>query len=228
MSQNKTIRIPASIILNSDFDNFTIAVYAFLSVTKCSEQVNSFTIFHFCQFINKNESGHIRNSLLQALNNLEIDGRIKIVRTSCGITYKATEHFFDDSKFAVLKISDINTILHSGFQGIFALRLFAYIKLKMMKGLYFQSFASLGRLFNQEEKYIRQKCNLLQELGLIGHVRFTTSYTKGKEKRFVRFQIFSDMRHDDWEQRAIDYGDKLRKNKPNVTNPDYQDELDLW
>lgn len=228
MSQNKTIRIPASMILNSDVDNFTVATYAFLSVTKCSEQLNSFTTFHFCQFINKNESSHIRSSLLQALNNLEIDGRIKIIKTSCGITYKSTEHFFDDSKFAVLKISDIIKTLSSGSQGIFVLRLFAYIKLKMMNGLYFQSFASLGRLFNQEEKYIRQKCNLLQELGLIGHIRFTTSYTKGREKRFIRFQIFSDMRHDDWEQRAIDYGKKLRKNKPNITNPDFQDELNLW
>ena len=228
MSQNKTIRIPASMILNSNIDNFTITTYAFLSVTKCPEQLNSFTIFHFCQFINKNESGHIRSLLLQALNNLEIDERIKIVKTSCGITYRATEHFFDDSKFAVLKISDINKILSSGSQGIFSLRLFAYIKLKMMKGLYFQSFASLGRLFNQEEKYIRQKCNLLQELGLIGHIRFTTSYTKGKEKRFVRFQIFSDMRHDDWEQRAIDYGYKLRRNKPNIANSSHGDELDLW
>lgn len=228
MSQNKTIRIPASMILNSNIDNFTITTYAFLSVTKCPEQLNSFTIFHFCQFINKNESGHIRSLLLQALNNLEIDERIKIVKTSCGITYRATEHFFDDSKFAVLKISDINKILSSGSQGIFSLRLFAYIKLKMMKGLYFQSFASLGRLFNQEEKYIRQKCNLLQELGLIGHIRFTTSYTKGKEKRFVRFQIFSDMRHDDWEQRAIDYGYKLRRNKPNIANSSHGDESDLW
>lgn len=228
MSQNKTIRIPASMILNSDIDNFTISTYAFLSITKCSEQLNSFATFHFCQFINKNEGGYIRKSLLQALNNLEIDGRIKIIKTSCDITYRTTEHFFDDSKFAVLKISDINKILSSGSQGIFALRLFAYIKLKMMKGLYFQSFASLGRLFNQEEKYIRQKFNLLQELGLIGHIRFTTSYTKGKEKRFIRFQIFSDMCHDDWEQRAIDYGNKLRKNKPNITNSDYQDELDLW
>ena len=228
MSQNKTIRIPASMILNYDIDNFTIATYAFLSITKCSEQLNSFTTFHFCQFINKNESGHIRSLLLQALNNLEIGERIKMIKTSCGITYKATEHFFNDSKFAVLKISDINKILRSGSQGIFALRLFAYIKLKMMKGLYFQSFASLGRLFNQEEKYIRQKCNLLQELGLIGHIRFTTSYAKGKEKRFVRFQIFSDMCHDDWEQRAIDYGDKLRRNKPNIANPSHVDELDLW
>ena len=228
MNQNKTIRIPASMIANPNIENFTIVTYVFLSVTKCSEQLNSFTTFHFCQFINKNESGHVRSSLLQALNNLEIDGRINIIKTSCGITYKATEHFFDDSKFAVLKINDINEILSSGSQGIFALRLFAYIKLKMMKGLYFQSFASLGRLFNQEEKYIRQKCNLLKKLGLIGHVRFTTSYTKGKEKRFIRFQIFSDMRHDDWEQRAIDYGNKLRRNKPNIANSSHGDELDLW
>ena len=208
-------------------DNFTIATYAFLSITKCSEQLNSFTTFHFCQFINKNESGRIRSLLLQALNNLEFDERIKIIKTSGGITYSTTEHFFDDSKFAVVKISDINKILTSGSQGIFTLRLFAYIKLKMMKGLYFQSFASLGRLFNQEEKYIRQKLNLLQELGLIGHVRFTTSYTKGKEKRFIRFQIFSDMLYSDWEQRAIDYGDKLRKNKPKISNYDFDDD-DLW
>lgn len=228
MSQNKTIRIPASMILNSDVDNFTIATYVFLSMTKCSEQLNSFTTFHFCQFINKNESGRIRSLLLQALNNLEIYGRIKVLKTSCGITYNATEKFFDDSKFAVVKISDINKILTSSSQGIFTLRLFAYIKLKMMKGLYFQSFASLGRLFNQEEKYIRQKCNLLQELGLIGHVRFTTSYKKGKETRFIRFQIFSDMFYVDWEQRAINYGNKLRKNKPKITNSDYEDELDLW
>lgn len=228
MSQNKTIRIPASMILNSDVDNFTIATYAFLSITKCSEQLNSFTTFHFCQFINKNESGRIRSLLLQALNNLEIDGRINILKTSGGITYVTTEHFFDDAKFSVVKISDINKILTSSAQGIFALRLFTYIKLKMMNGLYFQSFASLGRLFNQEEKYIRQKFNLLQKLGLIGHVRFTTSYTKGKEKRFIRFQIFSDMNYDDWEQRAINYGDKLRKNKPKISNSDYEDDLDLW
>ena len=227
MSQNKTIRIPASMILNSDVDNFTIATYAFLSITKCSEQLNSFTTFHFCQFINKNETSRIRSSLLQALNYLEIDGRIKIIKTSGGITYSATKDFFNDSKFAVIKISDINKILTLGSQGIFILRLFAYIKLKMMKGLYFQSFASLGRLFNQEEKYIRQKFNLLQELGLIGHVRFTTSYTKGKEKRFIRFQIFSDMLYSDWEQRAIDYGDKLRKNKPKISNSDFDDD-DLW
>lgn len=228
MSQNKTIRIPASMIINPNIDNFTITTYTFLSVTKCSEQLNSFAISHFCHFINKNENGHIRTLLLQALDNLETDGRIEILKTSCGIMYNATEHFFDDSKFAVLKISDINKILSSGSQGIFALRLFAYIKLKMMKGLYFQSFASLGRLFNQEEKYIRQKFNLLQELGLIGHIRFTTSYTKGKEKRFIRFQIFSDMRYDDWEQRAIDYGDKLRRNKPNIANSSHGDDLDLW
>jgi hypothetical protein len=228
MSQNKTIRVPASMILNSDVDNLTIVTYAFLSVTKCSEPLNSFTVFHFCQFINKNENGRIRSLLLQALNNLEVDGRIKIIKTSCGITYRATEHFFDDSKFAVLKISDINKILNSGSQGIFVLRLFAYTKLKMMNGLYFQSFASIGRLFNQEEKYIRQKYNLLQELNLIAHVRFTTSYTKRKEKRFIRFQIFSDMRYDDWEQRAIDYGDKLRRNKPNIANSSHGDELDLW
>lgn len=228
MSQNKTIRIPASMITNPNIDNFTIITYTFLSVTKCSEQLNSFAISHFCRFINKNENGHIRTLLLQALDNLEIDGRIEILKTSCGIMYNATEQFFDDSKFAVLKISDINKILCSSSQGIFTLRLFAYTKLKMMNGLYFQSFASLGRLFNQEEKYIRQKYNLLQELGLIGHIRFTTSYTKGKEKRFIRFQIFSDMRHDDWEQRAIDYGNKLRRNKPNIVNSDYQDDLDLW
>ena len=53
MSQNKTIRIPASMILNSNIDNLTIITYAFLSVTKCSEPLNSFTVFHFCQFINK-------------------------------------------------------------------------------------------------------------------------------------------------------------------------------
>ncbi len=228
MSQNKTIRIPASMILNSDVDNFTIATYAFLAMTKCSEELNSFTTFHFCQFINKNESSRIRSLLLQALNGLEFDRRIKIIKTSGGITYNATEHFFDDLKFAVVKISDINKILTSGSQGLFTLRLFAYIKLKMMKGLYFQSFASLSRLLNQEEKYIRQKCNLLQELGLIGHIRFTTSYKKGKEKRFIRFQIFSDMLHSDWEQRAINYGNKLRKNKPSIANSDYEDELDLW
>ena len=228
MNQNKTIRIPASMILNSDVDNFTIATYAFLSITKCSEQLNSFTTFHFCQFINKNESGRIRSLLLQALNNLEIDGRIKILKTSGGITYVATEHFFDDAKFSVVKISDINKILTLSAQGIFALRLFTYIKLKMMNGLYFQSFASLGRLFNQEEKYIRQKFNLLQKLGLIGHVRFTTSYTKDKEKRFIRFQIFSDMHYDDWKQRAVNYGDKLRKNKPKISNSDYEDDIDLW
>lgn len=228
MSQNKTIRIPASMIANPNIDNFTIVTYVFLSVTKCSEQLNSFAISHFCRFINKNENGHIRTLLLQALDNLKTDGRIEILKTSNGIMYKINEQFFDDSKFAVLKISDINKILGSGSQGIFALRLFAYIKLKMMKGLYFQSFASLGRLFNQEEKYIRQKSNLLQELGLIGHIRFTTSYTKGKEKRFIRFQIFSDMRYDDWEQRAIDYGNKLRRNKPNIANSSHGDELDLW
>lgn len=227
MSQNKTIRIPASIILNADVDNFTIATYMFLSMTKCSEPLNSFTVFHFCQFIHKNESSRIRNSLLQALNSLEIDGRIKIVKTSCGITYNATEQFFNDSKFAVIKISDINKILASGSQGLFTLRLFAYIKLKMMKGLYFQSFASLSRLFHQEEKYIRQKCNLLQELGLIGHVRFTTSYQKGEEKRFIRFQIFSDMCDSDWEQRAINYGDKLRKDRPKNSNSDFNDD-DIW
>ena len=97
----------------------------------------------------------------------------------------------------------------------------------MIKGLYYQSFSSLGRLFNQEEKYIRNKCKLLQELGLIGHIRFTTSYKKKKETKFIRFQIFSDMSYTDWQQRAEDYGRKLKVNKFKISNYDF-DDYDLW
>ena len=35
------------------------------------------------------------------------------------------------------------------------------------------------------------------------------------------------MLYSDWEQRAIDYGDKLRKNKPKISNYDFDDD-DLW
>ena len=214
-------------ILNSELNDFTIATYAFLYMTRCSEALNSFSISHFCQFVNKNETGRMRNALLLALNDLEFEGRIKILNTSRGITYETTDHFFDDARFTIVRINELKQILQSGSQGIFLLRLFAYIKLKMIKGLYYQSFSSLGRLFNQEEKYIRNKCKLLQELGLIGHIRFTTSYKKKKETKFIRFQIFADMHYPNWQQVANDYGEKLRTNKLKISNSDFND-LDLW
>jgi len=213
--------------MNLDLDDIVIAAYSFLSLTRCSEPLNSFTISHFCKFINKNETSRIRNSLLLALNNLELEGRIKVLNTSRGITYETTDHFFDDARFAIIRISELKQILQSGSQGIFLLRLFAYIKLKMIKGLYYQSFSSLGRLFNQEEKYIRNKCKQLQELGLVGHIRFTTSYKKKKETKFIRFQIFVDMRYPNWKQIANDYAEKLRTYKLKIPNSDF-DELDLW
>lgn len=213
--------------MNLDLDDIAITAYSFLSLTRCSESLNSFTISHFCKFINKNETSRIRNSLLLALNNLELEGRIKVLNTSCGITYETTDHFFDDARFAIIRISELKQILQSGSQGIFLLRLFAYIKLKMIKGLYYQSFSSLGRLFNQEEKYIRNKCKQLQELGLVGHIRFTTSYKKKKETKFIRFQIFVDMRYPNWKQIANDYAEKLRTYKLKIPNSDF-DELDLW
>lgn len=214
-------------ILNSELNDFTIAAYAFLYTTRCSETLNSFSILHFCQFVNKNETGRIRNALLLALNDLEIEGRIKVLNISRGITYETTDRFFDDTRFTIVRISELKQILQSGSQGIFLLRLFAFIKLKMIKGLYYQSFSSLGRLFNQEEKYIRNKCKLLQELGLIGHIRFTTSYKKKKETKFIRFQIFVDMRYPNWKQVANDYGEKLRTNKLKMSNSDFDDD-DLW
>ena len=214
-------------ILNSEVDDFTIAVYSFLATTKCSEQLNSFAISHFCQFINKRENSHMRNLLLPALNKLENDGRIKVLKVSNGILYEVTDHFFDDARFAIVSINELKQILQSSSQGIFLLRLFAYIKLKMIKGLYYQSFSSLGRLFNQEEKYIRNKCKLLQELGLIGHIRFTTSYKEKQETKFIRFQIFADMRYPNWQQVANDYGDKLRTNKLKISNSDFNDD-DFW
>lgn len=214
-------------ILNSEISDFTIATYAFLYMTRCSEALNSFSIYHFCQFINKNETSRIRNTLLLALNDLEIEGRIKVLNTSRGITYETTDRFFNDARFTIVRINELKQILQSGSQGIFLLRLFAYIKLKMIKGLYYQSFSSLGRLFNQEEKYIRNKCKQLQELGLIGHTRFTTSYKKKKETKFIRFQIFVDMRYPDWQQVANDYGEKLRVNKLKIPKADFDDD-DLW
>lgn len=227
MIQEKFIRIPASMILNPEVDDFTIAVYSFLTTTKCSEQLNSFAVSHFCQFINKRENSHMRNLLLPALNELENDGRIRVLKTSNGILYEATDRFFDDTRFAIVRINELKQILQSGSQGIFLLRLFAYIKLKMIKGLYYQSFSSLGRLFNQEEKYIRNKCKQLQELGLIGHIRFTTSYKKKKETKFIRFQIFVDMRYPNWQQVAEDYGEKLRTHKLKFSNSEFDDD-DLW
>ena len=227
MIQEKFIRIPASMILNPEVDDFTIAVYSFLTTTKCSEQLNSFAVSHFCQFINKRENSHMRNLLLPALNKLENDGRIRVLKTSNGILYEATDRFFNDARFAIIRISELKQILQSGSQGIFLLRLFAYIKLKMIKGLYYQSFSSLGRLFNQEEKYIRNKCKLLQELDLIGHIRFTTSYKKKKETKFIRFQIFVDMRYPNWQQVAEDYGEKLRTHKLKISNSEF-DDYDLW
>ena len=214
-------------LLNAKLNDFTIVTYAFLYATRCSEALNSFSILHFCQFVNKNETGRIRNALLLALNDLEIEGRIKVLNTSRGITYETTDRFFDDTRFTIVRISELKQILHSSSQGIFLLRLFAFIKLKMIKGLYYQSFSSLGRLFNQEEKYIRNKCKLLQELGLIGHIRFTTSYKKKKETKFIRFQIFVDMRYPNWKQVANDYGEKLRTNKLKISNSDFDDD-DLW
>lgn len=227
MIQEKFIRIPASMILNSKLSDFTIATYAFLYMTRCSEALNSFSIYHFCQFINKNETSRIRNTLLLALSDLEIEGRIKVLNTSRGMTYEVTDHFFDNTRFAIIRISELKQILQSSSQGIFLLRLFAYIKLKMIKGLHYQSFSSLGRLFNQEEKYIRNKCKQLQELGLVGHIRFTTSYKKKKETKFIRFQIFVDMSYPDWRQVAEDYGNKLRTNKFKISNSDFDDD-DLW
>lgn len=227
MVQNKFIRIPATLISNPEVDDFVIVTYAFLAMTKCSEILNSFAISHFCRFINKKEDSHIRNLLLPALNYLELNGFIKILKTSNGILYETTYHFFDDKRFAIIQINEMQQILNSNYQNIFLFRLFAYIKLKMIKGLYYQSFSSLGRLFNQEEKYIRNKCKLLQELGLIGHIRFTTSYKKKKETKFIRFQIFSDMSYTDWQQRAEDYGRKLKVNKFKISNSDF-DDYDLW
>ena len=227
MIQNKFIRIPATLISNPEVDDFVIVTYAFLAMTKCSEILNSFAISHFCRFINKKEDSHIRNLLLPALNYLELNGFIKILKTSNGILYETTYHFFDDKRFAIIQINEMQQILNSNYQNIFLFRLFAYIKLKMIKGLYYQSFSSLGRLFNQEEKYIRNKCKLLQELGLIGHIRFTTSYKKKKETKFIRFQIFSDMSYTDWQQRAEDYGRKLKVNKFKISNSDF-DDYDLW
>ena len=214
-------------ILNSEIADFTITVYSFLATTRCSEQLNSFAVSHFCQFINKRENSHMRNLLLPALNKLENDGRIRVLKTSNGISYEATDRFFDDARFAIIHINELKQILQSGSQGIFLLRLFAYIKLKMIKGLYYQSFSSLGRLFNQEEKYIRNKCKQLQDLGLVGHIRFTTSYKKKKEIKFIRFQIFVDMRYPNWRQIANDYAEKLRTYKLKIPNSDF-DELDLW
>ena len=227
MVQNKFIRIPATLISNPEVDDFVIVTYAFLAMTKCSEILNSFAISHFCRFINKKEDSHIRNLLLPALNYLELNGFIKILKTSNGILYETTYHFFDDKRFAIIQINEMQQILNSNYQNIFLFRLFAYIKLKMIKGLYYQSYSSLGRLFNQEEKYIRNKCKLLQELGLIGHIRFTTSYKKKKETKFIRFQIFSDMSYTDWQQRAEDYGRKLKVNKFKISNSDF-DDYDLW
>ncbi len=214
-------------ILNSELDDFTIATYAFLAITKCSEPLNSFAISHFCRFVNKRENSHIRNLLLPALNKLELEGRIKVLKTSGGILYETTDRFFDDERFAIIQIDEMKQILNSSPQGVFLLRLFAYIKLKMIKGLYYQSFSSLGRLFNQEEKYIRNKCKLLQELGLIAHTRFTTSYKKKKETKFIRFQIFSDMSFPDWQQRTKDYEEKLRNHKLKILNSDFDDDT-LW
>ena len=168
----------------------------------------------------------MRNLLLPALNKLENDGRIKVLKTSNGILYEATDRFFDDARFTIVRINELKQILQSGSQGVFLLRLFAYIKLKMIKGLYYQSFSSLGRLFNQEEKYIRNKCKQLQKLGLVGHIRFTTSYKKKKETKFIRFQIFVDMAYPDWQQVANDYGEKLRTHKFKISNSDFDD--DLW
>ena len=227
MVQNKFIRIPATLISNPEVDDFVIVTYAFLAMTKCSEILNSFAISHFCRFINKKEDSHIRNLLLPALNYLELNGFIKILKTSNGILYETTNHFFDDKRFAIIQINEMQQILNSNYQNIFLFRLFAYIKLKMIKGLYYQSFSSLGRLFNQEEKYIRNKCKLLQELGLIGHIRFTTSYKNKKETKFIRFQIFSDMSYTDWQQRAEDYGRKLKVNKFKISNSDF-DDYDFW
>lgn len=227
MIQNKFIRIPATLISNPEVDDFVIVTYAFLAMTKCSESLNSFAISHFCRFINKKEDSHIRNLLLPALNYLELNGFIKILKTSNGILYETTDYFFDYKRFAIIQINEMQQILNSNYQNIFLFRLFAYIKLKMIKGLYYQSFSSLGRLFNQEEKYIRNKCKLLQELGLIGHIRFTTSYKKKKETKFIRFQIFSDMSYTDWQQRAEDYGRKFKVNKFKISNSDF-DDYNLW
>lgn len=222
--KNYFVKIPATLITNPDIDNFTIATYMFLSSTKSSNALNSFTMFHFCLAANKKEGKYIKSQLLSAMNALELDGRIKMKNTSGGMTYETTEHFCDDKKFAIIKQEEIKKILD--INDMFLLRLFLLIKLKMIKGLYFQSFTSLGRLFNKDKKYIKKQCDLLQQLGLISNIRFTTSYKKKNETKFVRFHIFSDMTYDNWELRAIEYSNQLKEHGLKTSN--YDEDDDLW
>ena len=223
--KNFHITVPANLITNPDIDDFTVATYVFLRMTKSYESLNSFSLFHFFSVINKKENANNKKTLLNALSVLDIDGRIKLLKVSNGITYEISNHFCDDKQFVAIKTGELKQIFNIG--DLFTLRLFLFIKLKMIKGLYFQSFTSLGRLFDKDKKYIKKQCNLLQSLGLIGNVRFTSSYKKRNKTNFVRFHIFSDMSYGDWEARADSYAVKLREKKSNLSNYS-EDELELW
>lgn len=225
MSKTKDfhITVPASLITNPDIDDFTVATYVFLSITKSGNSLNSFSPLHFFSVVNKKENARNKNALLNALDVLDIDGRIKLLKSSNGITYEISNHFCDDKQFAAIKAGELKRIFNIG--NLFTLRLFLFIKLKMIKGLYFQSFTSFARLFNKDKKYIKKQCDLLQSIGVIGNIRFTSSYKKKNKTKFVRFHIFSDMSYANWESRAVEYSDKLKECQ--LKTFDYSDD-NLW
>ena len=225
MKNRPFIRIPKTIIANSNSSGLYTFPYIFLAYSAGYSQQVTFTVEQFRQTIRRSCKDNLKEQIITALCELESDNRIKFKNDGQVFYCTLLEDFYAGT-FGLLYIDEIKKLLNypNPMPLIKVIHMLAFLRANMTdKGLYYKTFKRISKMITFNPTSVRDYCRKLKELDIIEFKQIDLGRKPdGSYTSKAKLQLFADKTKIDWNDNLIRLEKEL---KGKVAS---EDDLDLW